>query len=140
MADQCKFPACNFHAEANGYCCRHKIYAGVAPTLAPPVAKVEATVGKVRKPIAKVAAKRKVINRTYNKLVDEMLKENPKCEIKSPVCTGNAQGLNHKQKRSPNNLIKKENLERACNACNGYCEKHPKWAEKNGHQISRFKK
>ena len=134
MADQCKFPACNFHAEANGYCCRHKIYVGAAPTRSPPVIK------KSSKPIAKESSKRKVINKTYKKLKDEMLKENPNCEIKSPVCTGKAQGLNHKQKRSPNNLIKKENLERACNACNGYCEKHPKWAEQNGHQISRFKK
>jgi len=95
---------------------------------------------KKQKPIAKVAKKRKEVNKKYSVIVKEMLAESDRCEIQSPECTGKAQGLNHKQKRSPGNIIRKENLERACNACNGFCERNPKWAIENGHQISRFKK
>jgi len=90
--------------------------------------------------IAKVSDKRKIVNREYKKIVKGKLKENPLCEIKSPECTGKAQGLNHKQKRSPKNLTKLSNLENACNACNGYVERHPKWAKENGHSKSRFSK
>jgi len=95
---------------------------------------------KDKKPIARQSEKRKTEQPKYKKIVKEMLAQNPNCEIKSPVCTGKAQGLNHKQKRSPKNLLDKANLERSCNACNLYIEEHPDWAQENGHQISRFKK
>jgi hypothetical protein len=64
----------------------------------------------------------------------------PQCEINSPVCTIKAQGLDHMQKRSPNNYLLHSNLKSACNACNLYKELYPGWAEANGHSISRFKK
>ena len=41
----CLFPGCSFNAAANGYCVRHSIYGAPAPA-------------KVRKPIAKVSAKK----------------------------------------------------------------------------------
>lgn len=92
------------------------------------------------KPIKRVSDKRRVEQRKYKKIVKEILGTGAECKIKSPVCTGRAQGLNHKQKRSPSNFLLKENLEEACNACNLYVEEHPVWAQKHGHQISRFKK
>ena len=91
------------------------------------------------KAIAKMSAKRKEVNKEYKKIVKSKLKENPDCVVKSPECTGKAQGLNHKQKRSPKNLTELANLENCCNACNAYIETHPKWAKANGHFISRFK-
>lgn len=90
------------------------------------------------KPIAKESKKRAAQNRKYRKDVGEAIATDPRCHINSPVCTGEAQGMNHKQKRSPDNLNKKTNLEHACNACNGYVETHPEWAKENGHQVSRF--
>ena len=69
-----------------------------------------------------------------------MNKYDDSCQIKSPVCTGKAQGANHKQKRSPKNMLDKKNLERSCNACNRYVETHVEWAKENGHSVSRFKK
>lgn len=92
------------------------------------------------KPIAKESKKRKEENKAYKKIVKGMIAEDPVCELKSPVCTGKAQGADHLQKRSPSNLTKRNNLKRACNACNGYKENNPKWAKANGHSISRFKK
>lgn len=76
----------------------------------------------------------------YLKIVAEKMSESNLCEIRSPVCTGVAEGLDHIQKRSPANWLKKDNLQRACNACNQYKETHPVWAKENGHSISKFKK
>lgn len=84
------------------------------------------------KPISK---KMQVAKRVYREVVKEMLSKNDRCEIKSPDCTGKAQGLNHKQKRSMKNLTDKDNLERACNACNLYVETHPAWAKKHGRRY-----
>lgn len=92
------------------------------------------------KPIANFSKKREKVNREYRKIVKEKIEANPECVVKSPVCTFFAQGLNHKQKRSPKNLTKESNLENCCNACNGYIESHPEWAKANGHFISKFKK
>lgn len=69
-----------------------------------------------------------------------MLAENKFCELKSPVCTGTAQGLDHLQKRTEKNLMDKANLKRSCNACNQFKEDNPEWAIENGFHISRFKK
>lgn len=92
------------------------------------------------KGIANFSKKRVKKNREYKKIVQKKIEENPVCEIKSPVCTYWAEGLNHKQKRSPKNLIEEKNLENSCNACNGYCETHPVWAKEHGHFISKFQK
>lgn len=95
---------------------------------------------KVLQVIAKMSAKRKEVNKEYNKIKKEMLTKDDRCKIKSPECTGKAQGLDHRQKRSPSNLIKIDNLLAACNACNLYKEVNPIWATNNGFSISRFKK
>jgi hypothetical protein len=124
--EKCAFPGCSFHPESNGYCFRHSIYG----------TKVE----KKKVPIPKESKKRKQEKKVYNKVKKQMLTESILCEIKSPVCTIFAQGLDHLQKRSPSNLTKRKNLKRACNACNTYKEDHPEWAKENGHSISRFKK
>lgn len=87
-----------------------------------------------------MSKKMQVAKKVYREVVKEMLSKNDRCEIKSPDCTGKAQGLNHKQKRSMKNLTQKDNLERACNACNLYVETHPAWAKKHGHHVSRFRK
>jgi len=126
--DCCIFPLCDRKIERDEFCFLHaKHFAGEKVKDKP-------------KPIAKESTKRKEVNKEYRKIVKEELSKDDRCKIKSPVCTGKAQGMNHKQKRSPKNLIDRKNLEGACNPCNGYCEDNPKWAKANGHQISRFKK
>lgn len=121
----CKFPTCTRKEEKDGYCFLHKIYSGSEPSK--------------KKGIANMSKKRSDLQKEYRKLVDRMLKENNKCEVKSPICTGKAQGLNHKQKRTEKNLCDESNVERCCNACNLFIEENPDWAQENGHQISRFK-
>lgn len=73
-------------------------------------------------------------------MVKAAVKEDDMCEVKSPNCDGKMTGFNHKQKRSPNNLLDRNNLERCCNSCNTFIENNQDWAEKNGHFISKFKK
>lgn len=123
----CQFPLCKRHAEKNGYCIGHRIYAGHTVEEEKPTA------------IKKVSEKRKEVQKEYKKIVKGLMNKSKKCEVRSPVCTGTAQGLNHKQKRSPKNLINLKNLERCCNACNDYIEKHPDWAKEHNHLISKYK-
>lgn len=125
----CSFPMCRLAVDkGSGYCLHHKKYFD------------SPTPKKSKKPIAPVAEKRKVVNKQYKAIKNEMLGKDDRCKIKSPVCTGKAQGLNHKQKRTPKNLVEVENLEGSCNPCNQYIENNTAWAKANGHFISRFKK
>ncbi len=99
---------------------------------------------KEKKPIAKAKIKKETkkrakLNRQYRKEVKKAAEESNLCEVNSPECTGIMEGMNHIQKRSAKNLLVKKNLTRSCNACNGYIERHPKWAKDNGHFISKFK-
>lgn len=89
-------------------------------------------------PIKKESEKRAKLNREYRKKVKKLAEIDTNCEVRSPECTGQMQGLNHLQKRSVKNLTEDWNTERSCNACNSYCERFPKWAKENGHFISRF--
>ena len=124
--DNCTWYKCTMKAEPNGYCFLHNAKMGNP--------KAE----KTKKPINKVAEKRKVINKQYKVIKDEMLAKDDQCKIRSPVCTGKAQGLNHIQKRSTGNLTRRNNLIGCCNACNSFLESNDAWARKNGHTVSRF--
>lgn len=124
----CTFPACNEKPYRDGFCIGHaKHFANPQEKLNP-------------KKIRRFSKKRQKRQREYRKLVGKMISENNLCAIKSPVCTGLAQGLHHKQKRSESNLTDRLNLVRSCNACNEYCEINPVWACNAGMQVSRFKK
>lgn len=92
------------------------------------------------KPIQNKSDKRKVVDKEYRKIVKEMLKENPNCEIKETGCTKIATGLHHMKKRTPATLLDKRFLKRSCNNCNLYVELHPLEAIEKGHSISKFKK
>ena len=87
-----------------------------------------------------MSAKRKAEQKEYKKIVASKIKQDDRCKIKSEVCTGKAEGLDHLQKRSPSNMIAEDNLIQSCNACNLYKELNPTWAMNNGFSISRFKK
>lgn len=125
---KCSFPLCKLKIDRGNHCVHHAKY------FEPPREK------KARTVLKKVSEKRKVEQKEYVKIVKEKLGENPNCEIKSPVCMGRADGLDHIQKRSPKNFIDRNNLKNACSPCNLYKELNPKWAIENGHSISRFKK
>lgn len=128
MPESCTFPLCKYPQDRGGYCIHHaKHFSG-------------AKVADKPKPISRESEKRKKLNKEYKAIVKKELGSGKKCEVKSPVCTGKAQGMNHIQKRSAKNLIEKTNLTPCCNACNMYIEEHPCWAKENGHSKSRFEK
>lgn len=81
---------------------------------------------------------RKEDEKEYKKIVKEMLLENDRCELNTPVCTGAAQGLHH-QKRRGSNYLNRKYLLRSCNACNGYVERNPKYAVEHGLSLSVHK-
>ena len=84
-----------------------------------------------RQPIKKVAKNRPKIDREYAALSKKIRAERPWCEIRSPVCTGKAQGLHH-TKGQGIYLLDETTLLSACNACNGWVEAHPEEARKIG--------
>lgn len=128
MTELCIYPLCKRKAVREELCFLHAVhFAGPKPE-------------KPKKKIAQYSKKRIKQNRELKNIVDDLKLVDPYCSIRSPVCTGRGQGSNHKQKRSPDNLTKKSNLELSCNACNQYCEDHPEWAKENNHFISKFSK
>ncbi len=111
------------------YCWRHKKLLGIKDSL------------KAKKPIPKFTAKTKDDAKVLKAELDLYKLQDGSCKVKSPICTGKAQGWHHIQKTSPKNKMLKENRVAACNACNSiYIEQNREWAEKNGFLISRFKK
>jgi hypothetical protein len=94
---------------------------------------------KVLPKISVMSAKRQAQQRLYRKIVKEMLEENNICEIKAIGCTGIAEGLQHKVKRSSKNLLDRKNLLRSCNHCNTWIESNPLEAIAMGVSASKFK-
>ena len=123
----CEFPICPIHSNTK-YCIRRAVGA-VIPE-------------KVKKVynIPVRSKKRIKEQKEYVKIVKEKLTANEECELKSPVCIYFADGLDHTVKRSPNNFLDEKNTKNSCSPCNLYKELHPKWAIKNGHSKSKFKK
>lgn len=68
-----------------------------------------------------------------------MLEESNLCELATPDCTGMAEGLHHMKGRGVH-LLNRKYLKRACNACNGYVERHPQYALDHGLSVSRHTK
>lgn len=68
-----------------------------------------------------------------------MLAQSQVCELNTPDCTRIAEGLHHMKGRGVH-LLNRKYLKRACNACNGYVERHPQYALDNGLSVSRHKK
>ena len=97
---------------------------------------------KEEKPVKKISimnVKRMAQQRLYRKIVKEMLEEDNRCEVKAPGCTGIAQGLQHKVKRSSKNLLNRKDLLRSCNHCNLWIEENPLQAIAMGVSETKFK-
>lgn len=91
------------------------------------------------KQIAKKSEKSKGTHKEYIKLVKEMMAESNLCEIKEQGCQVKASGLHHKAKRSPKNLLDRNNLLRACNNCQLWIENNPLESLEKGYSVSKHK-
>lgn len=130
-AGKCEWPTCSDHAlDGKQYCYQHnRVYGKTTPTITAPV------VATIPKKNSKTIAR----DNEYKKILKVLLAISDRCELRTPVCTGKAQGLDHVQKRSPINHLDLSNLKRACNACNGYKEDHSAEAKAMGLSKSKFK-
>ncbi|WP_218377504.1 hypothetical protein [Chitinophaga sp. sic0106] len=94
----------------------------------------------MKKPIKKVSDKRQAQNKEYSKKSRPFWKGKG-CGIKSPECTGKAEGIHHlKGKNTPALLVDERFWMAACNRCNVYVEEHPQWAYERGFKIKRNNK
>lgn len=89
--------------------------------------------------INKVSEPRKELNKKYTKLSKIKKGEKTECEIRIPgVCTGKIQGYNHPAgKHSAERLLNLDDGKFCCNACNTWCEDHPKEAMELGYIKKR---
>lgn len=117
---------CAGKVEHDGYCFNHKYLSDVP--------EVKAKV----KPIAHHSKKRAKDQRAYRKIVQEMLEENPLCEIKEDGCQILATGCHHQRKRTPATILDKKYLKRSCDNCNTWCELFPVEAIEKGHSHTKF--
>lgn len=90
--------------------------------------------------IKQVSEKRAALNREYAKESRPFWNDKA-CQIRSPVCTGQAQGIHHRKgKVTKEDLMDKRYWMAACNYCNSYVESHHEWARNMGYKVSRLAK
>jgi hypothetical protein len=95
------------------------------------------SVPKKQTPIAKESAKRKVLNNEYSK-VSKPLWKGKDCKVKSPECSGKAEGMHHLEgKENKEKLLNTKKMIPACNRCNTYIETHHTWAVSQGLKLKR---
>lgn len=73
-----------------------------------------------------------------SKKLDRVMKKEYVPGVKSPVCTGRAQGFHHLAGRLGKLLTDKKKKIPCCNACNTFIEKNDAWARANGFKLSKF--
>lgn len=122
MADKCTIKGCPY--EGKTFCRVHGV--GISTR-------------KQEKPPAKRSKKLdKTMRKQYVPEVKEMVKKNTECAVKSPVCTGFAQGFHHLVGRIGELLTNRKKKIPCCNPCNRFIEKNDAWARANGFKLSKF--
>lgn len=93
---------------------------------------------KAPKKIKPVSDKRAILNTEYAKESRPFWK-GKQCQIRSPVCTGSAQGIHHRKGKATKALLMdKRYWMAACNFCNSYVENNDAWARMMGYKVSRI--
>ena len=108
-----------------------------------PIAKVSKGVPKeikVKKEIAKVSPKMKIIKAELKRQYPLFLAANPLCGIKSPVCTVQATCAHRLQGRGVNEILDQSKWMASCAMCNLWVEEKHSEAEAKGFKLSRHKK
>lgn len=101
-------------------------------------APVTAKKPKAKKRMNKKSPNKKAVDRELKKLVPIFLAKHPVCEIKSPVCTGQATVVHHKKGRGKVDVTNVKTFVAACPPCNGWVEENDKKARDQGHKVSKF--
>ena len=123
MSD-CLFPTCTRHAESNGYCIGHRIYAS-------------GTVVKTKTEIPKVGVKQKSIIQALKTTYPSFLTKHPLCEIKAPGCTQIATVVHHIAGRGKNEVLDQTTWKASCIHCNQWIEENHAKAQLMGVKTPR---
>jgi hypothetical protein len=79
------------------------------------------------------------VNRELGKIVAEIKKERPLCEMKVPgICTGRTQTIHHVKGRIGALLLDKKYMMAACCKCNTWVESNDSTARQMGLKVSRI--
>ena len=124
---ECKHPTCSGAA-----CRRPKKEKKTYSLKRTPIKKKPYTINKVNE-------KRAVVNVEYKAKSAAFRAANPKCQIKSEVCTGKTEGVHHMKGKASHELLLDETYwMAACNRCNVYIEVHDAWAREKGYKLSKY--
>jgi hypothetical protein len=122
---ECNFPICQRHAQNNGYCIFHRIYASGSGTIEKP------------KELPKVSNTTKSVKQALKTMYPSFLHNHPLCEVKSPNCTTIATCVHHTKGRGKNEVLNQETWKSSCDPCNLWVEVNHAEAEKMDMKISR---
>lgn len=124
MPKQCKAENCQYNVFSNKYCRKHQYMRDNAP----------------KQKLNRFSKKRLAINKEqYQPAARQFVKDNPLCNIKSPVCTGHSHCVNHRKgKAGTYLLIDRQYWESSCFACNNWIEANDQWARERGHKLNTF--
>lgn len=124
MAKGCGVDNCNWPRFGGGYCKYHQ------------------NIRKDKSPrkIRYYSEKRSKINRSeYAPKARQYIIDHPDCNIKSEVCTGASQCVNHiKGKATIALLLDSNHWEASCFACNNWIEANHAWANERGHKLPDY--
>lgn len=129
---ECNFPLCHRHAEKNGYCIGHRIYAAAPPPGEKPQPK--------QKPIPKKSSPRKEQDKVYNKARKAFLKLHPKCLAGFVGCTSKATEIHHKAGRVGLNYLNIGSWLAVCHHCHRQIELNPAQAKEKKLSSPRLNK
>lgn len=93
-----------------------------------------------RSRINPISKRRANENQKLRKITQELIRDNPDCQVRSRVCTGRSQCAHHKAGRIGARLLERKNLEPSCYSCNCYLEtaEGKKWGYETGHRLDRL--
>jgi hypothetical protein len=101
-----------------------------------PLKKSVVPIKKSDKPIAKVSAKRKVLNVEYKKVRDEFLRVHSVCEVEG--CKHTATEVHHRKGRIGNDLTNAENFMAVCRLHHIWIETNVWESKELGYSINRL--
>jgi hypothetical protein len=132
---QCQFPLCTRHAQSNGYCISHRMYAEGEPRKKEKVTvvrEVKKITEKQQKQLSELQQLKKIyLSKPENKYCAIQIDEN---------CTRLATTVNHTRRRGKNELLDTKTWEPSCEHCNIEIENKDALAREQGHLKSKFNK
>lgn len=86
-----------------------------------------------------MSKKRAKLMREIGPMRAQFVRDNPVCQIQSPVCSGRSEHCHEKLSRGRGgSLSDLDNLMSSCDLCNTFVSDNPAWSEERGFLVSSY--